>query len=138
MGYLACLLAFTGCAVGPDYAARTPAVDADFVQGVGRDAEPAAESVATFWRGFNDAQLNALIEQALTANVDVKLAQARLQEARANAGFTAADRLPSIGTGAGVARDDPSGAERSATEYSVSGNFNWELDFFGRKRRSVE
>lgn len=78
------------------------------------------------------------MEQALQGNVDVKLAQARLQEAQANAGEARAGQLPSIGASGGVARVDPPGSVGSSAQYSVGGNVNWELDFFGRNRRASD
>ena len=131
----ATLAALAGCASGPDYKAPQPSLEGSFLQAAGAKAE---EPVATFWRGFNDPQLDALIDQALAANTDVKLAQARLQEARANAGEARANALPSLSTGADVARVDSVGPGGSSNLFDVSGAFNWELDFFGRNRRANE
>jgi multidrug efflux system outer membrane protein len=102
---LACVVA--GCASGPDYQPKPPAFDPNFVEAAGRESEPSDPAIATFWRGFNDAQLNALIEQALIANTDVKLAQARLQQARGNLGEAEANGLPSIGANAAFCHDNP-------------------------------
>lgn len=130
---LAVLALLGGCAVGPDY--RTPqaaAVEPAFVM-------PAAsgEPAAAFWRGFSDPVLDALIADAVTANADVRLAQARLREARALAGEADANRLPSVNLGAGVGRGNDVGYPID-NYLSVSGAFNWELDFFGRARRASE
>ena len=73
----------SGCASGPDYKPPQPAQESSFIHA---PASKADEPVAAFWRGFNDPQLDALVDQALAANTDVKIAQARLQEARANVG----------------------------------------------------
>ncbi len=129
------IAALAGCASGPDYQAPQPTLEPSFIQATSAQAD---EPVAAFWRGFNDPQLDALIEQALAANTDVKLAQARLQEARANAGEARANGLPSVSTGADVARVDPLGPGGSSNLFDVSGAFNWELDFFGRYRRATE
>ena len=129
------LAGLAGCAGGPDYQPPQLPMEAAFVQAAAGKTE---EPVAAFWRGFNDPQLDALIDQALAANTDVRIAQARLQEARANAGETQADRLPSFNTGAGVARVDPLGPGGSANQFNLSGSVNWELDFFGRNRRAGE
>jgi len=121
-----------GCASGPDYRPPEAPVDAAFVQPVA-----AGEPPSEFWRGFNDPLLDALIADALRANTDVRIAQARLAEARASASEVDTTRLPTIGATAGVARGtdpgDPQG--RSA---SVSVSANWELDFFGRLRSGRE
>lgn len=130
---LAVLSALGGCAVGPDYRApQAAAVEPAFVM-------PAAtgEPAATFWRGFADPVLDALIADAVTANADVRLAQARLREARALAGEADANRLPSVNLGAGAGRGNEVGFPID-NYLSVSGVFNWELDFFGRTRRASE
>ena len=84
-----------GCAVGPDHRAPTPSLDARFAQpgmdraagaasaSAGAEVRPVGADIARFWRGFNDPALTALVERALDASPDVRLAQARLQEARA-------------------------------------------------------
>jgi outer membrane protein, multidrug efflux system len=127
--------ALAGCASGPDYQPPQTTLEPSFIQASTAKTD---EPVAAFWRGFNDPQLDALIDQALAANRDVKIAQARLQEARANAGEAQANTLPSLVTGAGAARVEPLGPGSSSNQLSVSGSVNWELDFFGRNRRAVE
>ncbi|WP_298833722.1 efflux transporter outer membrane subunit [uncultured Piscinibacter sp.] len=121
-----------GCAVGPDHRPPKAVVEPAFVMPAS-DAEPAA----AFWRGFADPVLDALIADAASANADVRLAQARLREARALAGEADANRLPSLALGAGAGRGNELGAP--IDDYlTASGSFNWELDFFGRARRAGE
>ena len=80
-------LVLAGCAaVGPDYQRPAPVLDPQGFINAGaaavNRAEPSAD-IALFWRGFGDAALTALVERAIEANGDVRIAQARLQEARA-------------------------------------------------------
>jgi outer membrane protein, multidrug efflux system len=112
-------------------------LDERFTQNAAQ-AEPQPLDIITFWRAFNDPVLTTLVEQALQGNVDVKLAQARLQEAEANAGEARAGRLPSLGVSSSVARVDPPGPVSGSTQYSAGGHVNWELDFFGRNRRASD
>jgi len=145
---LAAAVFAAGCAVGPDYQRPTPSVDGSFLNvGATRnnDAEVSAE-IASFWRGFNDAALNALIERALAANGDVRIAQARLQEVRSLQRVADAGTLPTIGAQAhGIRAVTPtyeapgvSRSDRTATVYDAGFVANWELDFFGRARRGAE
>lgn len=146
---LAAALFAAGCmTVGPDYQRPATSLDGSFLNvGASRnnDAAPSAE-IATFWRGFNDAALNALIERALAANGDVRIAQARLQEARSLQRVADAGTLPTIGAQAnGVRAVAPtyeapglSRSDRTATVYDAGFVANWELDFFGRARRGAE
>lgn len=126
-----------GCAGNPS--TQPPALsfplDTQFSQ-AGAQAEPG--DIASFWRAFNDAPLTALVEQALAANTDVKIAQARLQEARADAGEADAGLLPSVGVNAGVAEVKQVGPGDAARQVTVGASFNWELDFFGRNRSARE
>jgi multidrug efflux system outer membrane protein len=138
----------SACAVGPDYRAPTPALDASFVNAVAPAASvPAASAdIATFWRGFGDAELSALVERGLAANGDVRIAQARLQESRATLQGARAELLPNIGVAADAGRaltpeyllPGTSRSQRTSGFYDAGFTANWELDFFGRNRRASE
>lgn len=135
-------------AVGPDYQRPTTALDTGFI-GAGAtavNAQAPAGDIATFWRGFNDARLSSLIERALQANGDVRIAQARLQEARANQGEANAAGLPGLGIDASAERSirpvtqqpDTTRSARTGTAYDASFVANWEIDLFGGVRRGRE
>jgi multidrug efflux system outer membrane protein len=142
-------LALAGCTtVGPDYQRPAVALDPGFI-GAGTpalDVRPPQADIATFWRGFGDRQLDALIERALVANGDVRLAQARLLEARASQDEAEAALRPGVGIDSAATRSirpitQQPGSSRSArTGNSFDANFlaNWELDLFGRLRRGSE
>ncbi|MES2889007.1 MAG: efflux transporter outer membrane subunit [Pseudomonadota bacterium] len=129
--------ALTACGTPRAPSAAAP-LDTSFVQAAPAPSTPAGDTdtrtIATFWREFRDPGLDALVDQALIANTDLRLAQARLQEARATAGLARADGLPVFGLEAGVARADPAGPLPLSTQYSTGATFNWEIDFFGRNR----
>ncbi len=138
-----------GCAaIGPNYERPAIALDAGFVNpgATASNAQPVGADIARFWRGFGDAELDALIERALLANGDVRIAQARLQEARANLGEADAAARPGFGIDAGVERSvrpitqqpGASRGERTGTTWDAGFIANWELDFFGRYRRGSE
>ncbi len=154
MPYLSALacgaaLALAGCAaVGPDYQKPAVALDAAFI-GAGASALNAGTTtadIATFWRGFGDTRLNALIERALAANGDVKLAQARLQEARASQDEADAAQRPGVGVDASATRatrpitQQPGAtrSERTGNTYDASFLASWEIDLFGGLRRGSE
>lgn len=143
-------LMLAGCAaVGPDYQQPPAPLDTGGFINAGATAVNAAEpsaDIASFWRGFGDPALTALVERALDVNGDVRIAQARLQEARANLGEADALGRPGVGVSAGVTRSvQPvtqvpglSRSERTGTTWDASFIANWELDFFGRYRRLSE
>ena len=123
-------------------------VDARFINAgaTAVNTQAPAADIATFWRGFNDARLSALIERALQANGDLRIAQARLQEARANQGEADAAGLPGVGIDTSVERSvrpitQQPGTTRSArtgTAFDASFVANWEIDLFGGVRRGRE
>jgi multidrug efflux system outer membrane protein len=141
-------LVVAGCAVGPNYRAPAVTIDAGFINAgaTGVDASAPGGDIARFWRGFDDAALAALVERALQANGDVRIAQARLRESRALLQGARAELLPEVGVGADVGRaltpsyqlPGLSRSERTATVYDAGFTANWELDFFGRNRRASE
>jgi multidrug efflux system outer membrane protein len=138
-------LVLTGCAVGPNYHAPTTTAPAAFANGTQPNLSP-SDTAIDWWRGFNDARLNALVERALTNNQDLRVAAANLREARALHRFTQFDLLPVIGTTAGYTRAKTSQAAApflpanllETDLYDAGFDATWELDVFGRVRRSIE
>jgi len=140
-----------GCAVGPDYR-RAPA---DVPPAWSPDApwHEAAPSDAAlkgnWWEAFADPVLNPLVRQALAGNQDLKVAAARLEQARSQVTVAKSYLYPEIDLGASAARAK-SAANRPLSAYStpnqstVQNNFllgpsiSYELDLFGRVRREVE
>lgn len=138
----AALLA-AGCAVGPDYKEPEAALTDQFnkfEQGV----FSAEDARAHFWTDLNDDTLTQLVDEALAANHDLRIALARFTEARAlrrQAGF---DLLPTVTAGGGYSKQQVSvdqsfpGVPRDTELYDAGFDAFWELDFFGRIRRNVE
>lgn len=154
---LALLLAATlagGCAtlpsVGPDYAPpKVPLPDAWHTDvSTPQDLPPptpAAQRLADWWRQLGDPQLDRLIDTALADNLDLKLAQARLRQARASREQAVGGYYPTVTTSAGASRTKAStGGQAGLPETSAQSMYNvgfdasWELDLFGGTRRAVE
>ena len=109
-----------------------------------RSAEPAvtpdvAANVATFgdekwWDAFQDDALHNLIRAAVEQNYDVRIAAARILEARARLGIVRADQWPGINAVASVTNErSPEVAGRPPVETSpaqITGSIAWELDFW--------
>lgn len=133
-----------GCAaVGPDYRAPEHPAQAGFVNA----GEPAFETGrinVEWWKQFNEPMLNRLMEAALAGSPDLRVATARLREARGLLVETRFDRYPTVTSSAAYTNERrsrvtvPSGADRDLDLYSVGFDAAWELDFFGRVRREVE
>jgi len=142
------VLALGACAVGPTYTAPVSALEPAFLNAgaAATNNQAPVTDIAAFWRGFNDPALSQLVERALAANGDVRIAQARLQEARATLQGAQAEQLPNIGVAADATRSlapevqfpGTSRSQRTGTVYDAGFTANWELDFFGRNRRASE
>jgi NodT family efflux transporter outer membrane factor (OMF) lipoprotein len=139
-----CLLgSLSGCVtVGPDYHRPATPVPEGFANQV--QAGMSADRVETlWWYGFHDDTLNRLVEQTLAGNHDLRVAAARLREARALRSLTEFDRYPTVTSEASYTRQRLSKAvaptaNRDIELYDAGFDANWELDFFGRVRRSIE
>lgn len=140
---LSAVMLLAGCVtVGPNYSPPPKAPPASFGEtpaGIGSGAVEVA-----WWRAFNEPALEALIGRALVANHDVGIAAARVEEARALLGETRQGYLPQGGPAASYERrrgseiETPAGGRRDTESYRAAVDASWEVDLFGRVRRSTE
>jgi multidrug efflux system outer membrane protein len=139
------LLFLAGCSVGPNY--RRPNVDTPAAyRGLPEDQAVKGETISLgddkWWDVFQDKELQNLVRTALQNNYDVRIAAARVLEARAQLGITRADQYPSLSGGAGITAQRNPAAGRipaySLTQGQVSVSASWNLDFWGRYRRATE
>jgi multidrug efflux system outer membrane protein len=135
---MAVLMMIASCKVGPNY--RAPA---DETPQTFRYTNNATDSIINlqWWDLFHDPVLDTLIATALRQNKDLLIAASRIEQARANVKFRKADYGPKIGVqaGAGVTNqlfNIP--GDNNFEAYNAAGTFNWELDFWGKFRRSTE
>lgn len=139
------LCTVTGCAVGPNYREPRQSVPANF-SNAAQPAMSEGEVVAQFWTLLNDPTLDRLVGDALGANKDLARAVGNLQASRAAARFTGFDTFPTVTAGGSYSRTLVSGnqlpglsrEQRTIDTYDAGFDATWELDFFGRVRRSKE
>src|SRR3989440_6924334 len=145
-GFLPIVL-LAGCAVGPNYKRPQTSVANSFANAPTNAVTTDENALATWWKGFNDARLDKLVDHAITSNHDLRIATANLKEARALRRLTTFDLAPTVQANAGYANSllskaaAPPGTPRDAREtefYDASFDATWELDLFGRVRRSVQ
>jgi NodT family efflux transporter outer membrane factor (OMF) lipoprotein len=138
------VLALSACAAGPDYVAPIPppASSGPFLSR--SPAVSPAPAAAHWWTLYNDPVLDGLIEDALAANTDIRVAVAHLEKARAALSGAKADRLPQADIGAGAtygrlpASQRLPEAPREAWSIDAGLGVSYEVDLFGRVRRGVE
>jgi multidrug efflux system outer membrane protein len=136
------VLSLIGCTVGPRYQRPSVAVPAQH-RGAPVGAEEAASLAdQAWWEVFHDEVLQGLIKEALQNGYDLRLAAWRVEEARANAGIVRSQVFPSVqgqaetGYGRTSRFSSGEGAQGGLVQYNV--NAAWELDLWGRIRRSNE
>lgn len=144
--------ALAGCAaVGPDYqvpagsAISRPSAQAPFAEAQAsvfqRDQVP-----GHWWRLYDDPVLDGLVEKALGANTDLRVASANLERAQAAVRETEAQQQPSLGVNASPTFGHVSGIQELAPgidppnrwSYSAGASMSYQLDLFGQIRRAVE
>jgi hypothetical protein len=130
------IVGLTGCrSVGPTYT-RPPAAPSDDV------------AKGSWWEIFGDPQLNDLETQAFASNQNLKAAAERVVQARASAKATRANLFPTVSADASLSRTRTSGsrptspggatAAFTASEIILPIDASYEVDLFGRIRRSIE
>jgi NodT family efflux transporter outer membrane factor (OMF) lipoprotein len=146
---LAAGLALTACAVGPDYhAPPTPAGAADAFVALNPGVESPTAAPDDWWRLYSDPRLDAYLAEAFTANADLAAAEANLTGARAVLDAARAGRYPSTTTVAGALRGRDAVTDeileitghqpQTIWKYDALLDVSYEVDLFGRVRRSVE
>jgi len=108
-------------------------------------------SIASWWKSFNDPQLDSLVERAVRTNQDLRIAEARVREARALYRIASSQLWPTVDAGGSYARQNqsknqpvlgslpmPQGIPYENNVYQAGFDASWEVDVFGGNRRGVE
>lgn len=138
------LILMAGCTLGPNY--KRPEVNTPGIYRAVSQQSPTQSLTSLgeekWWTLFQDPQLQELIRTALAENYNVRIAAARVLQAEAQLGITRADQFPTLtagaaGTNQGIPRTIQS-PEASTGVITTSFALSWELDFWGKFRRSTE
>lgn len=144
----AALLLISACSVGPDYvrpALETPAAYKE--PEAAKNSQSVDDVVSrSWWEIFADPELNSLEQQVEISNQNVAQAEAQFRQARALVQAARAAYFPTVTVGVGITRtatSATSGASTSRnnqtfTQHSLPVDVSWELDVWGRIRRTVE
>jgi outer membrane protein, multidrug efflux system len=156
---LSALLFLTGCSptaepkgfwgklwkieVGPDYKRPDPEPVQEFRSQIG-PAENASLADLPWWGVFKDPQLQQLVAQALAHNYDLQLAVARVDQARSLVWVAASPFYPQADYQAFAGREriflpnEEAGGNLTFNAFGALLNATWEIDVWGRIRRSTE
>jgi len=140
-----------GCVVGPDYSPPPTKPPAEWISPVPTGLTRNTTAPVSWWASFNDIELDSLIERAAQSNLDLRVAEARLRQARSARGGSAADFWPAVSSSGSAARAKQSENQPLIGALPLPPNFpfeysvyqagfdaSWELDVFGGKRRALE
>ena len=139
------LLMCAGCVVGPDYTQPETKVSPDF-DTTDNQLYSDAQVEIEWWKTLDDKILNDLVKQAIEKNHDLRIAQANVKAARAFLQQGKFEQYPIATTSGSIKREKIStanfgsgnGVDQNRTLYDAALDATWELDFFGRVKRSVE
>jgi NodT family efflux transporter outer membrane factor (OMF) lipoprotein len=144
----------SACTVGPNY--QRPEVAVPKAYAAGPQGGPSDAELAAWWSAFGDAELDALVQRALAQNLDLASAAARIREARAQEIVAGAVGLPQVDAQGSVTHQRisenaipiPPGSSQQGGAFGLPGSefttwragfdASWEIDLFGKTRRSVE
>ncbi len=158
---LALIGLISGCTVTKDYEAppidiptdwRTPFQELSEKEGADTSSNISIQTAANYadtawWEQFEDPKLNELISTALNENKDLRIAMARVEEFAARMQSTQADYYPQLAYGGNAYRDQRSlekatplslRSERINSNYNATVGVGWEIDLWGRIKRSNE
>jgi len=142
IGASALALALAACTtVGPDY--QPPAAETR-AGWQGRQQEADFAQIQQWWAAFQDAELDSLVARAVAGNLDVKMAEQRILEARAQKAVAEAGYYPTVSASSQATRAHipttlgrlPGG--NTVDFFDVGPSLSWEVDLFGKTTRTVE
>jgi NodT family efflux transporter outer membrane factor (OMF) lipoprotein len=139
----------SACTVGPDYQAPAPSLPGSYRNPLAEVPQTQVD-LSRWWLVFKDSELDGLIGEATQANNDIRLAGARVREARALAGVAGSRLLPQVSAGAAYSRErlsanspqgrivEGAGGRLEGNLFTAGADMNWEIDVFGGTRRAIE
>ena len=140
-----------GCAVGPNYQEPKTTAPAQWSAPMAGGETNLEPSIASWWKSFNDPQLASLIERAVNSNHDLRIAGARVREARALYRIASSQLWPAVDAAGSYARQHqsknqplidsiplPKSTRYENNVYQAGFDASWEIDVCGGNRRAVE
>ena len=142
----------TSCAIGPTYTPPKALMPVTWHEAAAAGTFDRS-TLEHWWTEFHDPLLENLVARAIDGNLDLKIAAARVREARAVRGIAASAALPQVGVNGQYARAERSETvppftftaggtspfgPRTRNVFEAGFDAGWELDVFGGVRRDVE
>src|ERR1700738_3435338 len=147
----AVLMALSGCSVGPKYQRPTAPVPTQFKESATPATQPSGTPPIAYnnwWLVFNDPTLDRLEKNVDSANQDIRIAVARVDQAEAAARYSRSFLFPTLSLGTSVSRNreaqnrpnngNTNGRAATYNDFQLPLFVNYEIDAWGRVRRSLE
>ncbi|CEG59004.1 efflux transporter outer membrane subunit [Legionella fallonii] len=125
-------MTLTGCSFGPKYVPPTASVPTNWTEG-GANSKPIVNNEEAWWRNFHDPILNNLIEQHSVFNLDLKVAQQRIETARSEYAIASAQLFPTIN----IAGLPPSGTGVAINQL-IALTTSIDPDLFGKLKQNKQ
>jgi multidrug efflux system outer membrane protein len=154
LGAASLLSLAAACSVGPDYKEPSLVVPGGWNEARQKGVDTRPAEMSRWWTALNDPLLDSLVERAVQSNLDLRIAEARIREARASRAVVASGAWPTVDASGSYTRSrtsesalnitsqgSPGGASGIKLErnlFTAGFDANWEIDVFGGVRRSVE
>jgi NodT family efflux transporter outer membrane factor (OMF) lipoprotein len=141
------VLLLAGCAAGPDYRKPEAPVATEYKELAGwKQAQPRDTlPKGSWWTVFGDPQLDELMKRVDVSNQTIREAEARVRQSKAVTDQARAGYFPTVAATASVTRskspslsNQPNFANGPVDNFALGANASWEVDLWGRVRRSVE
>ncbi len=134
---------FTACTtVGPSYQPPSPAMPSQWSEAAPKVSTCGDAKMSAWWTLFKDPVLDSLVKRAMEANQDLRVAETRIREARAERRMTAAKGSPGVGISGAYTKshtgENTSLGKTSLDLFQAGFDVGWELDIFGGIRRATE
>jgi outer membrane protein, multidrug efflux system len=148
---LVLVMSLSGCSVGPKYQRPSAPVPTQFKESAAPPAQAGAITPIAYndwWRVFNDPVLDRLEKDADSANQDIRVAVARVDQAEAAARYARSFLSPTLSLGASLSRTreaqnrpnngNTNGRAATFNDFQLPLFVSYEIDAWGRVRRSLE
>jgi multidrug efflux system outer membrane protein len=134
----------------PELSPPPASAPAAWVSPLANGVSDSATTPSSWWASFNDVELDSLIQRAAQSNLDLRVAEARLRQARAVRQGSAADFWPTVDASGSAVKEQsqnqpfigalplPANFPFEYNVYQAGFDASWEIDLFGGKRRALE
>jgi outer membrane protein, multidrug efflux system len=138
---LAAVLLTACITVGPSYQPPSPAMPPQWTE-TSANISVGVEAMGAWWAQFNDPLLDSLVKRAIMANQDLRIAETRIREARAERRMTEAKGTPGVGASGSFTHsrtgENTSSGKTNMDLFQAGFDVGWEIDIFGGIRRATE